>query len=522
MLARFRTLPPSWRRDAEVSFSQHDPQRLGFQTRLETAAELQAFLQEMGLDPGPFLAADEQVRDRFLVSPFRWAKVGFRGLEAVDASQYWLVDPAAHYPITTLRVFARRFGTGPSPALEEVLRPALEDRSTRWGLALKPGAGARRASGFCSLPNSCLGAVLDRLAGEGLLPREQAAHLGSFVAGCKGRPEPFLTVDLADPSSLAVDVEDPACLEPVGEWLASLADGPPRYLKCRPAGAELHWTAYFPWLELAPRHSREESLSSIRDYYERTHEDYLECVGPTFQAALVAQTPEASNRLLAERAGLEAGMRVLDVGCGVCGPALDLAAALDVSIDGITLSPSQAATARDRIQAASLEDRVRVHLGDYHHLPFEDGSFDAALLLEAASYSPDPEGLFAEVHRVLRPGALLYVKDFFLEEGRLGPEQARELQDYDFTYCTRTRPLREVLQALDAAGFECLRAGPLAGATMERFHQAMVDSGSLPTVTSAFLTFQAPAPRLSRFGRYHRRSWNHLPVEAGDLLARRN
>lgn len=521
MWERLATLPAPWLRDAELSFSRHDGERLGLQTRLDSAEELAAFLERFSLDRRPFVDADADVRSRFQVSPFRWAKIGFRGGTAVEASQYFLVDPSCHHPISTLRVFARRFGQGHAPILETVLHPALDAPDTRWGLATKPSPvpDRRQAVAFCTIPRPCLTAVLERLAGHGLVPTSRAARLLEATGRLAGRPRVFLTVDLADPSRIAVDVEEPTCLDPVADWLATLAPHAPRYLKCRPAGDDLHWTAYHAWTSLPRTVSAPEALESIRAYYERTHEDYLACVGPTFQAALLAETPEASNLRLAERAGLRAGMRVLDAGCGVCGPALDMARALDITVDGVTLSPSQAETARCRISESGLAHRVRVHLGDFHRLPFEDGAFDAAVLLESASYSPSPEALFSEMHRVLRPGGILYVKDFFRCDAPLGVGDMRALQDYDFTYCTCTRTLGEVMGAVARAGFVDARGGALPGVDMDRFHQAMIDPEPRGTVGSAFLTALAPAPRLSRFGRYHRRSWERLPVDAGEIRA---
>ena len=69
-----------------------------------------------------------------------WAKVGFREGHAVEASQYFWLDHAAHYPIATLRVFARRFGQGVAPELEQVRRPALEARESERSRVRPSGA----------------------------------------------------------------------------------------------------------------------------------------------------------------------------------------------------------------------------------------------------------------------------------------------------------------------------------------------------------------------------------------------
>ncbi|QNN53472.1 class I SAM-dependent methyltransferase [Nocardioides mesophilus] len=67
--------------------------------------------------------------------------------------------------------------------------------------------------------------------------------------------------------------------------------------------------------------------------------------------------------------GVGAGDRLLDVACGA-GLAVELAALRGASCAGIDASPRLVAVARDRSPAADLR------VGDMHHLPWEDGSFD--------------------------------------------------------------------------------------------------------------------------------------------------
>jgi SAM-dependent methyltransferase len=46
---------------------------------------------------------------------------------------------------------------------------------------------------------------------------------------------------------------------------------------------------------------------------------------------------------------------------------------------------------------------------DAHQLPFEDRSFDVAILYEAIYYLAEPEKFFQEAHRVLRDGGILVI-----------------------------------------------------------------------------------------------------------------
>jgi len=81
----------------------------------------------------------------------------------------------------------------------------------------------------------------------------------------------------------------------------------------------------------------------------------------------------AKKRHLIAKLDLKPGQRVLDIGCGWGGLALEIAQAADVDVTGITLSQEQLAVARRRAEAAGLARRVRFELIDYREL---DDRFD--------------------------------------------------------------------------------------------------------------------------------------------------
>ena len=81
----------------------------------------------------------------------------------------------------------------------------------------------------------------------------------------------------------------------------------------------------------------------------------------------------AKRRHIAAKLDLAPGMRVLDIGCGWGGLALELAAAHGVEVTGVTLSAEQLATAKRRARDAGLEGRARFELVDYRDVT---GRFD--------------------------------------------------------------------------------------------------------------------------------------------------
>ena len=252
------------------------------------------------------------------------------------------------------------------------------------------------------------------------------------------------------------------------------------------------------------------TLDRVRDYWDNTHDAYLTHVGTTFQAGRIAigSSARESNLWLARAAGLATGQQVLDAGCGVCGPSIDIARHIPgLRIVGITLSSRQATTAARLVQDASLAGRIRVVNGDYHALPFPDRTFDAVLFLESLGYGINLTGLILSVFHVIRPGGSLYVKDVFRRDRLWSDQEARELAEFDQAYSQRTPTIHDCIEAASAAGFESIQSRELSNVTTAHAHQAMFDDANAKT--------------LSAFGRVHYRRHTCLPVYFAELTARR-
>lgn len=85
--------------------------------------------------------------------------------------------------------------------------------------------------------------------------------------------------------------------------------------------------------------------------------------------AQIAKKRHIAAKLLLDKPGL----KVLDIGCGWGGLALDLARDAGANVLGVTLSEEQIGVARERAQAARLAERCRFELVDYRTL---SGSYD--------------------------------------------------------------------------------------------------------------------------------------------------
>jgi len=102
---------------------------------------------------------------------------------------------------------------------------------------------------------------------------------------------------------------------------------------------------------------------------------------------------------------------ILDVGCGLGGPARFAAYRYRCRDDGIDLTSEYVETGQTMCKWVRLEDRVSLHQGSALAMPFADGAFDGAYMLHVGMNIEDKAKLCSEVGRALRPGALFGIYD---------------------------------------------------------------------------------------------------------------
>ncbi len=126
-----------------------------------------------------------------------------------------------------------------------------------------------------------------------------------------------------------------------------------------------------------------------------------------------------ATRELARLAGLGAGTRVLDVGCGIGGPARTLAAEFGCSVTGIDLSDEYCRAASMLTALVKLDGLAVFQQGDALEMAFGGASFDAVLCQHVGMNVEDKERMFEEVRRVLVPGGILAL--FEICSGAISP-----------------------------------------------------------------------------------------------------
>src|ERR671927_531410 len=101
----------------------------------------------------------------------------------------------------------------------------------------------------------------------------------------------------------------------------------------------------------------------------------------------------------ADAAGVRAGMRVLDVGCGPGALAVELAGRVgEDNLAAIDPAPQFAAACQARIPGADVREGV------VESLPWDDGTFDAAMCSLVVAWMSDADQGIGEMARVTKPG----------------------------------------------------------------------------------------------------------------------
>lgn len=160
-----------------------------------------------------------------------------------------------------------------------------------------------------------------------------------------------------------------------------------------------------------PDHPQKAHFSGV---FHRASQTY-DAVGVDFFAPLAAQ--------LVDRAGLEPGMRVLDLGTGR-GAALHAAArAVGPTGEVLGVDLAEGMVARTAADVADLPN-VSVTLGDADRPPARDRGWDAVLASFVLFFLPDPVGGATRAREVLRSGGVIALSTFDVPDERWKPVQA--------------------------------------------------------------------------------------------------
>lgn len=157
--------------------------------------------------------------------------------------------------------------------------------------------------------------------------------------------------------------------------------------------------------------------AEVGNYYDAWHERYKDVYGDTIQSYR-SENIGLLHQYVMESAGLKDGMKVLDAGCGLCGPAVYFAGRLNISIEAVTVSQKQAEAAEENIVKSGLQDKISIKQGDFHQIDklYPENHFDVVLFLESYGHAQSQARLLKAASKVLKKGGHIYIKDYFKKD----------------------------------------------------------------------------------------------------------
>ena len=171
------------------------------------------------------------------------------------------------------------------------------------------------------------------------------------------------------------------------------------------------------------RNSRTGSRRNIHAHYDIGNSFYRLWLDPsmTYSSALfldpeatLEQAQQSKYQRIHAELNLEAGHRVLEIGCGWGGFA-ELAIKKGAHITGLTLSDEQLAFAQQRLQAAGLDKQADLRLQDYRDT---EGEFDAIASIEMFEAVGEAywDSYFACVAQRLKPGGRACIQTITIDD----------------------------------------------------------------------------------------------------------
>lgn len=174
---------------------------------------------------------------------------------------------------------------------------------------------------------------------------------------------------------------------------------------------------------------------------------------------------------------LSEGDAVIDIGCGIGGPARVVATRFGATVTGIDLTESYIETARALTAWVGLSEQVRFEVADATGLPFADQSFDAAIQLHVGMNVADKVAMFSEAARVLRPGGRFALYDL-MTTGQPSPDfPVPWARTPDASHLATPD---EYEAALERAGFEVMATENRRAVVLDSMRQAAANSTGPP------------------------------------------
>ena len=230
---------------------------------------------------------------------------------------------------------------------------------------------------------------------------------------------------------------------------------------------------------------------TVNEYYDLCGEFMIFGWGESLHFAPLSpresleESKSKHQRLMITKLDLREGMTVIDVGCGIGGPMRRVVREANVRVVGVNSNELQLEKAKSLTTKMELD-----HMIDYLACSFMDMSvimdntFDRGYAIESTCHAPDKAGAFAEIYRVLKPGALFWGQEMCMTDKFDPSDNQHRAIKRDLMHGIALKDIAtmgEVNRALETAGFQVIEARDRAvdeNSTITPWYQPMEARGN--------------------------------------------
>lgn len=205
-----------------------------------------------------------------------------------------------------------------------------------------------------------------------------------------------------------------------------------------------------------------ETTTMVNEYYDLVTDLYEYGWGQNFHFApryageTFYESLARHEFFLAYQAGFKPTDTVLDLGCGVGGPARNIVRLAGCNVMGVNNNEYQIGRARRHDARFGMSEKIDYAKTDFCSMSFADNQYDGAYSIEATCHASSKVKCFSEIFRVIKPGACFVVYEWCVTD-KYDPkneEHCRVRHGIEFGNSLPTlETTGQVVEALRAAGF---------------------------------------------------------------------
>ena len=245
-----------------------------------------------------------------------------------------------------------------------------------------------------------------------------------------------------------------------------------RGLKAAYRGSDTHRRVrrFEGWTGRAPARNERatgyDHTETVNEYYDLCNEIMVFAWGESLHFAplspreSVEDSKTRHQRLMISKLELREGMTVIDVGCGIGGPMRRVVEEAGVKVLGVNSNEIQMERAKALNAEAGIDHMVEYLACDFMDMnALADDTFDRAYAIESTCHAPDKAGAFAEIYRVLKPGALFWGQEMCMTDGFDPDDHHHQAVKHELMHGIALEDIAtmsEVNRALEMAGFQVI------------------------------------------------------------------